>query len=1050
MASIITIAGEKLFAAKAQANEQLDIDTFIFANVPGQDVTDPINREEGLPTEHIVDQQIVQQVGRINDNVVVYSTVLDSITGPYEFNWVGLYSSINDTLVAINHIPTTPKTATAAGIAGNTLNRNFGIEYSGIAELTGINVAPETWQLDFSSRLSGIDKLNQQLAREINGNNWFIDNGFEVYARQTENSFGVKVGVGYVSGLRVELLDEILLLADSYPKNVYIDSWFDGNASSVWKPRENIIITDEERSGYVDESGATHAVLKIAVIHSANNVEDLREEKKVADKVWTVQNFISIVKNVEQLKNTIGIINGQQVELLGYFNEGDGGGGSLIWFDNYPEDDNDANIFSASGSAGKWVRRESELEPKQAGWESNKNGARRLAECIQKGVKFKKPVPLTSLQGQAARWAAGEKSAICFYGDSTTDGRITTIDGETLVTQWNIRHLVGNAVPDGIVFDHDESEVPNAYPSILQRMLREFSNNDSIRVYNAGFRGKQAQDGWAVDNVHNAVFGNANYADTEWMGIMFGLNDSNANVSTQELERNTYIENQALIIDAYARGVQPAIMSCPPTDNTAQTGDYGNNNEVNELIDQVKRRLCAEFKIEFIDINKAIKDWVYGNGDKVSFGSASSDGLHLNDLGHLKKAEYLFKVAQGDNMPTLYKDRHCFDVIHSAMRYALSRDDISSGDTLRGANKLYHNGILTESKVSGVAGKNIVDLWVWNESRDQSLIYRAYKNQHMQFHIANRLDLPQLVLESQLFTSNEFHKKTIFNAVAPECIGTTYGGRSDFPCFVGRLNYGLNRIRLHIPGDFINVFDQALTTYYAIGWFDFISERAENLKPVMHYDYGFNVLDRAVWRDVFDTRGPVIHSTINGVQQNFVRNIVSPSLKGLNSYSLKQPGDCVEWRFKANFVSGSGITLSWNKVDDYSANYPTGVDKNEIFASGGWFIFYVTPSEPETVRFAFLNKENDLRPTAPLIETNVTPSEIRDKTIYVRLRLNTDYTLRLSIWNDGYEMIDSHTIIDQGVIGELVSGYSGGSFLDWQNASETFELEFMQLREFNE
>ena len=33
MAQVITIAGERLFALKAQNNEQLDVDTFIFANV---------------------------------------------------------------------------------------------------------------------------------------------------------------------------------------------------------------------------------------------------------------------------------------------------------------------------------------------------------------------------------------------------------------------------------------------------------------------------------------------------------------------------------------------------------------------------------------------------------------------------------------------------------------------------------------------------------------------------------------------------------------------------------------------------------------------------------------------------------------------------------------------------------------------------------------------------------------------------------------------------------------------------------------------------------
>mgnify|MGYP003669267279 CR=1 FL=1 len=276
MASVITIAGEKLFAAKAQANEQLDIDTFIFANVPAQDATAPINREEGLPTDHVVHQQIVQQVGRINDNVVVYSTVLDSITGPFEFNWVGLYSSINNTLVAINHIPTTPKTATTAGVAGNTLNRNFGIEYSGIADLTGIDVAPETWQLDFTARLQGMDKLTQQLAKDMNGKDSFIDDAFKVMPRSTLNSFEVKQGVGYISGLRVELETVIYLNVDSYPKYVYADAYFEGDATSTWAPRVNCYTSDIEIDDFIDELGREHYLARIAIINAADDVEDLR------------------------------------------------------------------------------------------------------------------------------------------------------------------------------------------------------------------------------------------------------------------------------------------------------------------------------------------------------------------------------------------------------------------------------------------------------------------------------------------------------------------------------------------------------------------------------------------------------------------------------------------------------------------------------------------------------------------------------------------------------------------------------------------------------
>lgn len=276
MAQVITLAGEKLFATKAQANQQLDIDTFIFANVAGQDPAAAIDRNEGIPTSAIVHQQNVQQTGRINDNVVVYSTVLDSVTGPFEFNWVGLYSSVNQTLVAISHVPTVSKTITAPGSAGNTLNRNFGIEYSGIADLAGISVSPETWQLDFSARLSGMDELTRQLASDMNGKDWFIDDGFKVVPRSTANTFSVTPGVGYVSGLRVELKQEHILTLQTYPQFVYVDAYFDGNASSQWKPQVAFTVSNTEMDDYIDTNGIQHYVCKLTSVESSDAANDLR------------------------------------------------------------------------------------------------------------------------------------------------------------------------------------------------------------------------------------------------------------------------------------------------------------------------------------------------------------------------------------------------------------------------------------------------------------------------------------------------------------------------------------------------------------------------------------------------------------------------------------------------------------------------------------------------------------------------------------------------------------------------------------------------------
>ena len=325
MASIITFAGEKLFAAKAQANEQLDIDTFIFANVPGQDATAPINREEGLPNDYIVHQQIVQQVGRINDNVVVYSTVLDSVTGPFEFNWVGLYSSVNNTLVAINHIPTTPKTVTADGVAGNTLNRNFGIEYSGIADLTGIDVAPETWQLDFTARLQGMDKLTQQLAADMNGKDWFIGDGFKVEPRETVNTFKILPGVGYVSGLRVELENEHIFNVESYPKFVYVDAWFEGDANSTWSPSLIFRISDIEIDDYTDAAGIKHYVNKLAELTAFDTVEDFRRESAIdsaiANKAYQVHVEGAIRSNKERFEDRPDVREFQNLVSDGLWND---------------------------------------------------------------------------------------------------------------------------------------------------------------------------------------------------------------------------------------------------------------------------------------------------------------------------------------------------------------------------------------------------------------------------------------------------------------------------------------------------------------------------------------------------------------------------------------------------------------------------------------------------------------------------------------------------------------------------------------------------------
>lgn len=310
MAQVITIAGERLFALKAQNNQQLDIDTFIFAFVPGQDSSAPIDRNEGLPPiGQRVHSQIVQQTGLIDENAVVYSSVLDSLTGPFDFNWVGLYSSVNQTLIGIIHTPTVSKTVTVPGAAGNILNRNFVIEYSGIAELTGITVDAETWQLDYTARLNGMDELTRQLAADMNGKDWFIDDGFKVVPRSTLNTFKVTAGVGYVSGLRVTLAADHILTLSSYPQFVYVDAWFDGTSESVWKGHTAFTVTNTEMDDYIDVNGRNHYVFKLARITAADTVEDLRNVDGLAQKIDYLQKIEGHTLINADINKMLGNIN---------------------------------------------------------------------------------------------------------------------------------------------------------------------------------------------------------------------------------------------------------------------------------------------------------------------------------------------------------------------------------------------------------------------------------------------------------------------------------------------------------------------------------------------------------------------------------------------------------------------------------------------------------------------------------------------------------------------------------------------------------------------
>ncbi|HIF9333341.1 TPA: phage tail protein [Photobacterium damselae] len=284
---ITTKAGEALIAQMQAENKVLVIDKFIFANVPNR--PDFPQREDLLPTEHVVHESAVHEQGRMTENSVIYSTTLASNVGPFTFNWSGLYCSEHNTLVAINFPAAVDKTVDGPGVTGNTLVRSFVLEYKGIAETTNITVDPASWQYDAHKRMSKMDNDSAQAIIDQNGKDWFIDDGFIVTPQST--AYNIKAGAGYVSGHRITLDFDRIVQAPIKPSFIYVDAYREGNPTGEWVTKFNFVVSPDEKDDYTDAHGVQHFVSKIAQVMEDGSVVSLRKKDKLDNYVESINNL---------------------------------------------------------------------------------------------------------------------------------------------------------------------------------------------------------------------------------------------------------------------------------------------------------------------------------------------------------------------------------------------------------------------------------------------------------------------------------------------------------------------------------------------------------------------------------------------------------------------------------------------------------------------------------------------------------------------------------------------------------------------------------------
>ncbi|HAC6717051.1 TPA_asm: phage tail protein [Salmonella enterica] len=269
----ITLAFEQWKAQQGATGEPVLLDEFVFANVPGLDPDQPVDRNETLPpAEQIVHRQAVSRKGVVNDNAVVHSVVLGADVGDFSFNWIGLLNKASGTLAMIVHAPLQQKLKTAEGQQGNVLTRSFLMEYNGAQAETGINTPAETWQIDFTARMAGMDERQRLENIDIFGAAAFFGDGYLV--GKSGNQFYVTKGTGYVAGLRTTLAENLNITVTTRPVKVWLDVCWTGTLTSVWGVQSRITVADN-LADYV-QNGVQHYVFAVAGIDENGNITDLR------------------------------------------------------------------------------------------------------------------------------------------------------------------------------------------------------------------------------------------------------------------------------------------------------------------------------------------------------------------------------------------------------------------------------------------------------------------------------------------------------------------------------------------------------------------------------------------------------------------------------------------------------------------------------------------------------------------------------------------------------------------------------------------------------
>lgn len=278
MAASITKAGERLIAEKQASHEALKVARFLLALVPELNPDGPVDRDAPKPPpEQIVHLQAYTQKGFVNPNQVVYSLMMGSDIGDFDWNWIGLETE-EDVLLAVGYVPVQQKRRNVPPRQiGNNVTRNMMLVFDGAQALTGVTIDASTWQHDFTVRLREIDERERLSNRDVFGPACFFGDSLQLV--NVEGAYLLRPGLAFLQGIRVELEHALTVVPPSLPNKAWLDVSLvrqDNSVRMAFAPQWG-----DTQADYVDSAGVQHYLIALAALPNSVTVNDLRQVEPI-------------------------------------------------------------------------------------------------------------------------------------------------------------------------------------------------------------------------------------------------------------------------------------------------------------------------------------------------------------------------------------------------------------------------------------------------------------------------------------------------------------------------------------------------------------------------------------------------------------------------------------------------------------------------------------------------------------------------------------------------------------------------------------------------